>query len=122
MEITRDWILEKNVEKKAKLSREHVYTQRRGLKENEITSLNKLQELFNEGIFRNYIDVDRPFHYSNCIRGTDFYDNVPFLTIPKNMQVISRTDLNLDHPAVEGKMIYKKGDFQDRIKKLYGGI
>lgn len=121
LEITREWILEKNVEKKAKLSREHVYTQRRGLKENEMTSLNKLQELFYPGIFGNYIDVERPFRYSNCIRGTDFYDNVPFLTIPKTMQVISRTDLNLDHPAAEGKMIYKKGDFQDRLKKLYDG-
>ena len=119
LEITKEWILEKDVEKKSKLSRAHAYAQRSGLKENEMNLLNQLQDLFYPNIFGRYISVKNPFRFSDCIRGADFYDKVPFMTIPKTMQVISRTDLNLDNPVSEGRMVYKKREFLDKITKFF---
>ena len=119
LEITKEWILEKDIEKKAKLSRSHVYSQRAGLKDNEMDLLNQMQELFYSGVFGQYVNAESPFHISDCIRGTDFYDKVPFLTIPKTMQVISRTDLNFDNPVSDGKMVYNKGKFLDKITEIF---
>ena len=119
LEITRDWILETDVEKKAKLSRAHVYSQRAGLKDSEMNLLNQLQDLFSPVVFGKYIDVEKPFHFSDCIRGTDFYNKLPFLTIPKTMKIVSRADLNLENPVVKGKLIYEKSDFLKEIQNMF---
>ena len=119
IEITRDWILEKDVEKKAKLSRAHAYSQRTGLKDSEMKLLNQLQDLFSPVVFGKYIDVEKPFHFSDCVRGTDFYNKLPFLTIPKTMKIISRTDLNLENPVVKGKLTYEKSNFMDEMQTIF---
>lgn len=120
LEIIARWISEKEREKKQKLSMEHLRTQRGkryGGREQEV--LSDLQELFLSDHFCNFIDVTLPFHYSDCKRGPEFYDTVPYPTFPKAMKVISRTDLNLDKPASEGMLVYKKKLFQDKISEVF---
>lgn len=120
LEIIAKWISEKEREKKHKLSMAHMRQQRAKRyagREQEV--LKDLQDLFIPEHFCTFIDVALPFRYSDCIRGKEFYDKIPFPTFPKAMKVISRTDLSLDKPAAEGKLVYKKMDFQDKISEVF---
>ena len=85
----------------------------------ELDILRDLFELFTPTRFRQFIEVLRDFCYSDCMRGSDFYDTLPFPTWPKTMKVISRTDLNLDKPAADGTLVYRHNDFISEIKKLF---
>ena len=120
LEIVAKWISEKERGEKHDLSLEHLRqqrTQRYAGREQEV--LKDLQDLFIPEQFCTFIDVALPFRYSDCIRGKEFFDKIPFPTFPKAMKVISRTDLNLDNPAVEGRLVYKKKDFQDKISEVF---
>jgi hypothetical protein len=68
--------------------------------------------------FKNFVDITPPFRYHNSKQGTDFYD-FPGQVLPKAMTVVSRTDLNLQNPAREGKVIYKKRDLFSELDKIF---
>lgn len=93
----------------------------RGKKKSAIECLNEIQELFTRQTFSKYIDVEKDFHYSDCLRGHSYHEAVPWnLTWPKTMKVVSRTDLNLDNFASEGVVKYKRRTFLDEIGKIVG--
>lgn len=96
-----------------------AYSKRaRGNKDDVMTVLSSLQKLFEADKFSNFITVGNDFRYSDCYRGIDNYGNVPFLTWPKTMSVVSKTDLNLNRCAAEGMVIYKKNDFIKEVRKV----
>ena len=43
-----------------------------------------------------------------------------FPTWPKNVTVVSRTDLNLEKCAAEGVLVYKKAAFLESVAKVFG--
>jgi hypothetical protein len=92
----------------------------RGKSDDVLKSLSNLQQLFFPSKFCKFIDVQNDFQYSECLQGANYYDAVPFPTWPKSMKVISRTTLNLEKCASEGKVIYKKDDFLDQVSKVLG--
>lgn len=93
----------------------------RGKNKSAIECLNDIQELFARQNFCKYIDVEKDFHYSDCLRGHNYHEAVPWnLTWPKTMKIVSRTDLNLDNFASEGVVKYKKRSFLDEIEKMVG--
>jgi len=95
----------------------HQQKSKFGGKEYEI--LRNLQDLFVPYEFKRYLDVKYDFTYSNCFRGTEYYDLLPFPTWPKFMNIISRTDLNFDKPAANGLLIFKRKDFIVDIAKIF---
>jgi hypothetical protein len=120
LNIIAEWIAEKDRGKKWDLSLEHLRKQRAKRyagKEQEV--LRDMQDLFDPEHFCSFIDVTTPFHYFDCIRGKEFYDKIPFPTFPKTMKVVARTDLSLDNPAAEGKLIYKKRDLQEEVSLVF---
>lgn len=120
LEIIAKWMSEKERGRKWKLSMEHLRqqkTKRYGGREQEV--LKDLQDLFIPGHFCTFIDVAPPFRYYDCIRGKEFYDKIPFPTFPKSMKVISRTDLSLDKPAAEGRIVYEKKNLQSEISDVF---
>lgn len=82
--------------------------------------LKKMYELFTPLKFRNYVDVEG-FNYADCIRGSEFYEEIPFPTWPKTMKVISKTDLNYDIPAAVGILKYHHQEFVSDIEKVFEG-
>ncbi len=96
---------------------QHVQQQKYGGREYEI--LSDLQDLFLPAVFRKFVEVKRDFHYSDCERGGDIYDTLPFPTWPKFIKVISRTDLSFEKPAANGILMYKKRDFLKEIDLLF---
>jgi hypothetical protein len=86
----------------------------------ELDILKELQDLFFPSKFRDFVEVKQQFRYSDCLRGTDFYDMLPFPTWPKSMNVISRTNLDLDTPTANGLLLYRQKDFTKAIKEIFG--
>lgn len=81
-------------------------------------SLKRLTELFLPRRFRNYVEVDDPYRYSDCQRGEDLVQGSVFSS-PKFMTVIARTNLTLEEPAKRGTLRYHKKQVQDEIEKIF---
>ncbi|WP_309492716.1 hypothetical protein [Candidatus Hecatella orcuttiae] len=114
-------LMERDPHRKYMLGREHVKAMRaRGKGKSVIELLGDLQDLFFPRTFRKFVEVKKDFRYSECHRGSDFYETVPFPTWPKTMKVISRTDLGLERYAAEGILVYKKADFLEQVSKILG--
>ncbi len=119
LEIIRNWIRETERTKKIRLTMEHLRQRSTGLVGKESDILNDLQELFLPRTFSQFVEVTPMFKFYDCIRGTDFFDDVPFPTFPKIMKIVSRTDLTLATPAAEGRLIYDRADFRDQLSQLF---
>lgn len=81
--------------------------------------LDHLHEIFTPKKFKKYVEISKDFKYKNCIRGSDYYDNLPFPTWPKSMKVTSKTQLNYNKPAAEGLLVYKQSDFISELDKIF---
>ena len=78
----------------------------------------EINSIFLPTRFKNFVDITPPFRYYDSKQGTDFYD-FPGQVLPKAMTVVSRTNLNLQTPAREGKVIYKKRDLFSELQKIF---
>jgi len=69
----------------------------------------------------NYIDISgkKEFILGDCKWGGDIFRVLGLTMLPKTMEVIMRTNLNLDKPAASGIMIYKSRKFSEDIHKLF---
>lgn len=84
--------------------------------------LKDVRELFTPPVFSKYVDIEKDFRYFDCFRGKEFYDNLPFLSWPRDMKVISTASLSLDKPQAEGRLVYRHAEFVDRIKSATGEV
>jgi len=78
----------------------------------------QINSLFGPDRFKGFVRVTPPFRYFESKSGTDFYD-FPGQVLPKAMRVVSRTDLSLETPAVEGKVVYKKHELFGELGKIF---
>lgn len=103
------------------VGRRHIAAKRRrSSKENALKILSDMQSLFLPNNFATFVNGKEDFSYYDCERGVNFYDKLPFPTWPRTMKVVSRTDLNLNKLTATGSLMYKKDDFLDKIKKIFG--
>jgi len=73
--------------------------------------------------FLQFITVDRPFIYKEAIEGQSYSANsVPFDVFPKSMDVIVSTNINFDHPTAEGKIYFKKNNFEEALESYFEKI
>jgi hypothetical protein len=78
----------------------------------------ELQSLFLPDGFKRFISLRGPFEYSTCNRGPDFY-GITFPTFPQSMEVVSRTNLNLERLAAEGVLTYAKKQLIGDVQKIF---
>ncbi len=99
-----------------------VYAQQSRYGGKSVELLRGLSTFFTPPVFRKYIDVERGggFNILKTERGKEYYTSVPFPIWPVNMNVVSETNLNLQKPAANGKLIYKRGSLVTEVKKLIG--
>ena len=119
LEVIKRLVQTRDRVEKWRLAQEHLRLGRAKYVHDPYQVLSDLQELFFPRTFAKFVEVANPFYYSDCIRGTDFYE-LPFPTFPRIMTVISRTDLSFKTPAADGKLIYKKRVFQQEVSKIFG--
>lgn len=78
----------------------------------------QISSIFMAERFKSFVDITPPFRYFDARQGADFYD-FPGQVLPKAITVVSRTDLSLQVPAAEGKVIYKKTNLRDELNKIF---
>ena len=71
--------------------------------------------------FISYIinDPISDFRLHDCKWGEILFRALGMVTLPKAMNVTSRTDLTLNKPAASGSMTYESGKFSKEIKKFF---
>lgn len=89
--------------------------------EDLMTKLSQFSVFLRPQKFVNYITnvPGSDFRLHNCEWGELFFRALGMVTLPKVMNVTSRTDLTLKKPAASGKMIYESGKFSKDIKKFF---
>lgn len=118
LETGVELLAEKNPYQKEVLGRRHVGAMRRRGHGDTMELLGNLQALFFPESFRKYVDVQREFEYDSCERGTSFYDALPIPTWPRAMTVVSRAQLGVDRWTADGILVYKRGEFLDRVRDV----
>jgi hypothetical protein len=90
-------------------------------KEDLMTKLNQFSVFLRPQKFINYITniPGSDFRLHNCVWGELLFRALGLVSLPKVMNVTSRTDLSLKKPAASGKMIYESGKFSTDIKKFF---
>jgi hypothetical protein len=106
-----------DTEKRLKLALEIARTRTRYTGK-EHSYFSELQDLFLPGGFKKFISVTPPFEYSTCNRGPDFY-GITFPTFPQSMEVVSRTNLNLEKLAAQGILTYSKKQLLGDVRKIF---
>jgi hypothetical protein len=119
LRIIAEWIKTKDQVKKWRLGWAHLHLRRKSYTGKEDEIISDVQNLFFPHEFRRFVEVTQPFRYHESVRGVNFY-NLPFQAFPKTMTVVSRTNLSLQLPAADGKLIYKKQDLREEISKILG--
>lgn len=94
-----------------------VAKRRRGGKQFQAV-LSEMQRLFLPNKFQTFVDVAPPFEYGESIKGSSYYESIPFPTWPKFMEVVARTNLSLDQNATDGILVFKKADFSEEVEKI----
>ena len=79
--------------------------------------MNSLQELLQPSRFRPFLDLEGYFRYAGCQKGVSLAEALEPIYLPNYMSVTSSTDLTLDEPARDGKLIYKKSQFKKKVEK-----
>ena len=84
-------------------------------------AMHAADELVQPSHFRRFLDLEGPYRIAKCSRGADFTDVVLPLSLPQSMLVYSTTDLTLEDPAKEGRLIYRKSAFADKLRAALEG-
>jgi hypothetical protein len=117
LQIIREMLSETERGKAHALLLEHLQMKRR-LSVDIYSIITEIATLFSPLRFKSFVEVTAPFRYSDSKQGTSFSDYAGQL-VPKMMTVVSLADLNLELPAVNGKVLYKKKDMLDKIKSVF---
>jgi len=116
LQIIREMLSEPERGKAHRLLLNHMQMRKR-LSMDIYGIITEISTLFSPLRFQSFVEITSPFRYFNSKQGTSFSDFAGQL-VPKMMTVISSADLNLQLPAVSGKVIYKKKDMLDTLRCL----
>jgi hypothetical protein len=92
---------------------------RRRIRADPYNLISSLEGLFEESQFRRFVEVLPPFIYSHSKKGNEYLD-FPTGVFPKTMSVTCCTKLDLETPASEGKLIYRKSALYKEISEIFG--
>lgn len=119
LEVISSMIREKERGKKIRLAFEHLRTRNQGATGREAEILADIQAVFTVSKFQRFVEVKDEFRYADLQRGAKAYTQIPFASLPEHMTVVSKTDLSLSKPAANGKLIYRKAEFEKTIQELF---
>lgn len=87
-------------------------------RENPTSVLRELRLLLRPTSFSDYLRTELDFRFHRCRWGTEMFKSVEALSLPKNIEVVTRTDLNLDRPTSKGVLLFKSGRFSEDVNAI----
>jgi len=100
------------------LDRKRVKLLRRLGKATLEQKIQELASLLTDTHFTRYLDI-KDFRLDKCERSVELFRAIGMFQLPRFMNVISRTDLNLKKPAANGDLIYHSKKFEEEIEKIF---
>jgi hypothetical protein len=88
--------------------------------ENPIQALRDLVIFLRPSKFLTYLNVLEDFRLHECLWGKGFLEIAGSITLPEEMVVVTRTDLNLKKQAAKGILEYREAAFSEDVKKILG--
>jgi hypothetical protein len=114
MEVGNLLVKERDRNKKLKLMFEQLHLQRAGPADSRKV-LKDMQDMFMPSEFARFVSVKDEFRFQEIRRGTDGKDGGLFGALPQSMMVISHTNLGVDQPAAQGRVLYQKRNLIDKL-------
>lgn len=87
-------------------------------KENPIQALRDLVIFLRPSKFLTYLNVLEDFRLHECLWGKGFLEIVGNISLPEEMVVVTRTDLNLKKQAAKGILEYHQSAFSNDVKRI----
>lgn len=103
-------------EKLLRLRRDQMRDHRYAARSDDLVE--QLRRIFQPSRFQRHVDVQDPFRFYECLQGRQMFE-IPFLQLPTVMTVVSRTDLTLETPASNGKLVYRKAEVRKEISEIF---
>lgn len=91
---------------------------RRKIRGDPYSLIETLGGLFEPSQFIRFIEVISPFEYAHLKKGHEYLD-FPTGVFPKTMSVTCLTRLDLETPASDGKLVYRKRDLYEEISEIF---
>lgn len=100
------------------LQRERYRLRRRLMVQDPRAVLRNLVLILRPNKFMSYLRADQDFRLHQCQWGTDLFEALGAVALPKNMEITSRTDLTLRKPASKGFLLYESGKFFQDVESI----
>lgn len=81
--------------------------------------IQELAQLLTDTHFTSYLSTKEDFRLDRCERSVELFRAIGMFQLPKFMNVVSRTDLNLKKPAAKGDLIYHSKKFEEEIERIF---
>ncbi len=109
----------RNIGKLISLQKKRTNLRRKIKQENPQEALRALMKLLVPARFETYLKVDDEFRLHKCAWGVARLELPGSVFLPESMEVISRTDLNLNHVAAKGVLHYQRGQFTRDVEESF---
>ncbi|MCL2477650.1 hypothetical protein [Candidatus Bathycorpusculum sp.] len=106
------------VSKTLQLHRQHRELKKRFEQEKPMQALRELLIFLRPEKFLNYVNVIDDFRLHKCKWGSGLMEVASNISLPQEMDIMTRTDLSLDKPAAKGILEYQETAFAQEVKKI----
>jgi hypothetical protein len=101
-----------------RLQKERHTLRRRIMQEDPTEALRQLLVFLRPTKFLSYLHAEEDFRLHRCQWGTDMFETLGSLALPKSMEITTRTDLSLAKPTSKGTLLYQSGRFTKDISEI----
>ena len=101
-----------------RLQRERYTLRERIMRKNPTETLRELLLLLRPTRFVSYLRTDEDFRLHGCRWGTDLFEMLGAMSMPKAIEATARTDLSFDVPAARGTLTYQSGRFSEDVAAI----
>jgi hypothetical protein len=104
--------------KMIQLQKERHALRTRLIKDNPIQSLRDLVIFLRPSKFLTYLKILEDFRLHECSWGARFLEIAGSISLPEEMVIMTRTDLNLKKPAAKGILEYHESAFSNDVRQI----
>jgi len=101
-----------------RLQRERHTLRERIMRKDPAETLRELLLLLRPTRFVTYLKAEEDFRLHDCTWGTDLFEMLGSIAMPKAIEATTRTDLSFDVPTAKGTLTYQSGRFSEDVSAI----